>query len=116
MKIVSSLALCLGLVLVLSTVTAAADAVIRTVNAPEDRVWAVAEAVLKHQGWEIEKADRAIGWITTKSRMLEGGDYGVYAKRFNAAGVAQGAEFSVKSYTTRPREPNANEPARLAAL
>ena len=38
------------------------------------------EAVLKHQGWEIEKQDRTIGWITTKSRMLEGGDYGVYAK------------------------------------
>jgi hypothetical protein len=43
-------------------------------------VWAVTEAVLKHQGWEIEKTDRTIGWITTKSRMLEGGDYGVYAK------------------------------------
>lgn len=59
---------------------ASADTVSRTVSAPEDRVWAVTEAVLKHQGWEIEKADRAIGWITTKSRMLEGGDYGVYAK------------------------------------
>ena len=80
MKIVASLSLCLGLALALTTATAAADAVTRTVNAPEDRVWAVAEAVLKHQGWEIEKADRAIGWITTKSRMLEGGDYGVYAK------------------------------------
>ena len=52
----------------------------RTLNAPEERVWAVAEAVLKHQGWEIEKQDRTIGWITTKSRMVEGGDYGVYAK------------------------------------
>ena len=80
MKIVASLSLCLGLALALTTATAAADAVTRTVNAPEDRVWAVAEAVLKHQGWEIEKADRTIGWITTKSRMLEGGDYGVYAK------------------------------------
>ena len=80
MKVMASLAVCLGLALALTTTTAAADAVTRTVNAPEDRVWAVAEAVLKHQGWEIEKADRAIGWITTKSRMLEGGDYGVYAK------------------------------------
>jgi hypothetical protein len=43
-------------------------------------VWAVTEAVLKHLGWEIDKADRSIGWITTKSRMVEGGDYGVYAK------------------------------------
>jgi hypothetical protein len=58
----------------------AADPVSRTLDAPEDRVWAVTEAVLKHQGWEIEKQDRTIGWITTKSRMVEGGDYGVYAK------------------------------------
>ena len=77
MKVVSLLSLCFVLAL---AVEASADAVMRTVNAPEDRVWAVTEAVLKHQGWEIEKADRAIGWITTKSRMLEGGDYGVYAK------------------------------------
>jgi hypothetical protein len=57
-----------------------ADPVSRTINASDDRVWAVTEAVLKHQGWEIEKQDRTIGWITTKSRMVEGGDYGVYAK------------------------------------
>jgi DNA transposition AAA+ family ATPase len=78
MKVVSVLSLCLGLAL--ATVAVGAESVSRTVNAPEDRVWTVAEAVLKHQGWEIEKADRGIGWITTKSRMLEGGDYGVYAK------------------------------------
>ena len=76
MKVVS-IALCLVLAL---AGLAAADAVTQTVNAPADRVWAVTEAVLKHQGWEIEKADRTIGWITTKSRMLDGGDYGVYAK------------------------------------
>ena len=58
----------------------ASEPVTRTLNAPEDRVWAVTEAVLKHEGWEIEKQDRTIGWITTKSRMVEGGDYGVYAK------------------------------------
>jgi hypothetical protein len=57
-----------------------AEPVTRTLNAPHDRVWAVTEAVLKHQGWEIEKQDRTIGWITTRSRMIEGGDYGVYAK------------------------------------
>ena len=66
--------------LTLAGAALAAEAVTRTVNAPEDRTWAVTEAVLKHQGWEIEKADRTIGWITTKSRMIEGGDYGVYAK------------------------------------
>ena len=78
MKPMLSLSLCLGLVL--ASFAVAAESVTRTVNAPEERVWAVTESVLKHQGWEIEKADRTIGWITTKSRMLEGGDYGVYAK------------------------------------
>jgi hypothetical protein len=70
------------LLLVVAFVTSAsgADPVSRTLNAPEDRVWSVTEAVLKVQGWEIEKVDRTIGWITTKSRMVEGGDYGVYAK------------------------------------
>jgi hypothetical protein len=58
----------------------AADPVSRTLNAPEERVWSVTEALLKVQGWEIERVDRTIGWITTKSRMVEGGDYGVYAK------------------------------------
>ncbi len=72
--------LSLLLVAALASAADAADPVSRTVNAPEDRVWAVTESVLKHQGWEIEKADRTIGWITTRSRMVEGGDYGVYAK------------------------------------
>jgi hypothetical protein len=73
-------ALALLLVMALSRAAAGAEAVSRTLDGPEDRVWSVTEAVLKHQGWDIEKADRTIGWITTKSRMLEGGDYGVYAK------------------------------------
>ena len=79
MKGMSLLSLSLGLVL-LASVAVGAEPVTRTVNAPEERVWAVTESLLKHQGWEIEKTDRTIGWITTKSRMLEGGDYGVYAK------------------------------------
>jgi hypothetical protein len=93
MKLVS---LSLLLVLALASAATAADPVTRTLNAPEDRVWAVTEAVLKHQGWEIEKTDRTIGWITTKSRMLEGGDYGVYAKgvrhllRVHVKGAGQG--------------------------
>jgi hypothetical protein len=75
-------AVLLPLLLAVAVASAAfgADPVTRTLNAPEDRVWAVTEAVLKHQGWEIEKQDRTIGWITTRSRMVEGGDYGVYAK------------------------------------
>ena len=73
-------ALSLLAVVLLTGAAGAAEPVSRTMNAPPDRVWAVTEAVLKHLGWEIEKADRSIGWITTKSRMVEGGDYGVYAK------------------------------------
>jgi hypothetical protein len=73
------MALSLMMVVLLAGV-AAAEPVSRTFNAPVDRVWAVTEAVLKHLGWDIEKADRAIGWITTDDRMVEGGQYGVYEK------------------------------------
>jgi hypothetical protein len=59
---------------------AAAEPVSKTFSAPADRVWSTAEAVLKVLGWDIDKAERAIGWITTDSRKLDGEDYGVYAK------------------------------------
>jgi hypothetical protein len=68
------------MVVLLLTAAAAAEPVSRTFSAPVDRVWGVTEAVLKHLGWKIEKADRAIGWITTDDRMVEGGQYGVYEK------------------------------------
>ena len=74
------LRLSLFLVVALARVAEGAEPVSRTLDAPEDRVWAVTESVLKVQGWEIEKSERAIGWITTRSRMVEGEDYGVYAK------------------------------------
>ena len=57
-----------------------ADAVSQTFAAPAERVWRTTEAVLKQFGWDIDKVDRSIGWITTDSRSIEGGDYGVYAK------------------------------------
>jgi uncharacterized lipoprotein len=60
--------------------TAAAASVERTYNAPVDRVWATTEAVLKHLGWDVDKADRDIGFITTDSRRVEGENYGVYEK------------------------------------
>jgi hypothetical protein len=59
---------------------AAAEPVTQTFAAPIDRVWATTVAVLKHQGWDIDKEDRPIGWLTTESRRVEGEDYGVYAK------------------------------------
>ena len=52
----------------------------RTFAAPIDRVWAVAESVLKSLGWDIDKSDRAVGWILTDSRGVEFKDYGVYGK------------------------------------
>jgi hypothetical protein len=57
-----------------------AEPVSQTYAAPLERVWATTEAVLKHLGWDIDKADRGIGWITTESRSVDGEDYGVYAK------------------------------------
>lgn len=104
--------LSLALLLVVALARPAdADAVSRTVDAPEDRVWAVTEAVLRHQGWEIEKADRTIGWITTKSRMIDGGDYGVYAKgvrhllriHVKAAGAAKTTVSVERSVFNRER-------------
>ena len=58
----------------------AGDAVSQTFQAPVDRVWSVTEALLKQFGWDIDKADRSIGWIETDSRWVEGENYGVYAK------------------------------------
>ncbi len=52
----------------------------QTFSVPADRMWTVTLAVLKQLGWDIDKADRDIGWITTDSRMVDGEDYGVYAK------------------------------------
>ena len=52
----------------------------RTFAAPADRVWAVTHVVLRHLGWDVDKDDRAIGWITTNSRKVAGEDYGVYAR------------------------------------
>ena len=63
-----------------AAVAVAAEPVAQTYNAPIDRVWSAAQAVLKQLGWEIERQDRSIGMITTESRRLEGEDYGVYAK------------------------------------
>jgi hypothetical protein len=58
----------------------AADAPSRTFNAPIDRVWVVTESVLKSLGWDIDKADRAVGWILTDSRGVEFKDFAVYGK------------------------------------
>ena len=38
--------------------------------------------------------------ITWQSNLQDGSSYGVFAQRYNAAGVAQGGEFQVNTYTT----------------
>jgi hypothetical protein len=68
------------IVLALAAPAPAGDEVRRTFAAPAERLWTVTLGVLRQLGWDIDKADREIGWITTDSRKLEGEDYGVYAK------------------------------------
>ncbi len=74
------IALCLLLVQSLAAPALAADAVSQTFPAPFERVWSVTLAVLKQLGWDIDKSDRSIGWITTDSRRVEGENFGVYEK------------------------------------
>jgi hypothetical protein len=66
-------------VLVASAATAAGP-VERTFNAPVDRVWSATEAVLKHLDWDIDRADRGVGLISTESRRMDGENWGVYEK------------------------------------
>jgi hypothetical protein len=70
----------LTLALLIAATTAASGPVERTFNAPVDRVWTTTEAVLKVLGWELDKVERAIGFITTDSRRVDGENYGVYEK------------------------------------
>ncbi len=59
---------------------AAADDRTRIFNAPVDRVWIVARSTLESLGWKIDREDRDVGWLLTKSRGVDHDDYGVYAK------------------------------------
>jgi hypothetical protein len=77
---VKALVVLLALSVGLTAPATAADPVARTFNTPVDRVWTVTESVLKSLGWDIEKSDRTIGFITTESRRLDGENWGVYAK------------------------------------
>ena len=66
--------------LVLAGLVAAAGPLSQTFGVSADHAWTTTERVLKVLGWDIDKADREIGWLTTDSRRVEGQDYGVYAK------------------------------------
>jgi len=70
-----------SLALLITAATAGANgSVERTFNAPVDRVWSTTESVLKVLGWDVDKAERGIGFITTDSRRIDGENYGVYEK------------------------------------
>jgi len=68
------------LALMIAGAAGAAGPVERTYSAPFERVWKTTEAVLEHLGWDVDKADRSIGFITTDSRRVDGENYGVYEK------------------------------------
>src|SRR5438309_11120923 len=70
----------IALLLCLATPAPAVEPVSQTFTTSPEKLFGVTEAVLKQLGWEIEKSDRSIGWITTDSRRVEGEDYGVYGK------------------------------------
>jgi hypothetical protein len=52
----------------------------RTFDAPMDQTWTTTESILRQLGWEVDKADRAVGWIVTDSRGVEFQDFAVYGK------------------------------------
>lgn len=80
----------------LAAPASAAGPASRTFPASADRVWTTTLAVLKVMGWDIDKEERAIGYITTDSRSVDGEDYGVYFKgvrhRLTVNVKAEGAE------------------------
>lgn len=65
-----------GIVLLLALVAGApalaAEPMSRTFAAPLDRMWVVTESALRAEGWDIDRADRPTGTITTGSRILDG--------------------------------------------
>lgn len=69
-----------AVLLIASSALAQTDDRTRVFNAPLDRVWMVARSTLRGLGWDVDKEDRAVGWILTDSRRIEGDDFGVYAK------------------------------------
>ncbi len=71
---------CVLFLLLVATAPALAGPPSQTFSVPLEKAWTTTEKVLKHLGWEIDQADRSIGWITTDSRKLGGEDFGVYAK------------------------------------
>jgi hypothetical protein len=79
-QLMASLATLLTAGLVMTSSATAQDERTRVFNAPADKVWTVTTSVLESLGWKVDREDRAVGWLVTKSRGLNAEDYGVYAK------------------------------------
>lgn len=73
-----------------------AGSVSQTFGVSTDHAWTTTERVLKVLGWDVDKADRDIGWITTDSRMVDGENYGVYSK-----GVRHKLRINIKAAADR---------------
>ena len=68
-----------AVLLVAGSAPAQVDDRLRVFDAPLDRVWTVTHSALRGLGWDIEKEDRAAGWMRTDSRRTEGDDSWVHA-------------------------------------
>jgi hypothetical protein len=79
-RLAASLALALTLASAYDARAQAGAAVSRTLGAPFERTWLVAESVLKSLGWEVDTKDATVGWIVTDSRGVEFKDFGVYGE------------------------------------
>ncbi len=73
-----------------------AGSVSQTFGVSTDHAWTTTERVLRVLGWDVDKADRDIGWITTDSRMVDGENYGVYSK-----GVRHKLRINIKAEADR---------------
>ncbi|HXJ80681.1 MAG TPA: hypothetical protein VMS64_18625 [Candidatus Methylomirabilis sp.] len=80
MKTRATLWVTCAVLLMAGAVIAQSDDQMRVFDATLDRVWLVTRTALRGLGWDIEKEDRAAGWLITDSRVTEGDDFGVYAK------------------------------------
>ncbi|SFI35079.1 cadherin domain-containing protein [Planctomicrobium piriforme] len=69
-----------------------------TASGAEYRVNAYTTSIQSQPSMAMDSAGNYV--VTWQSYGQDGDGYGIYAQRFNAAGVAQGSEFRVNTYTT----------------
>jgi hypothetical protein len=67
---------------------------------PQDSIFQVNTYTTGPQGWPHVAMDAAGDFVINWDSIQDGSSYGIYAQRYNAAGVRQGSEFQVNTYTT----------------